>query len=376
MPSYTAVGGNTRGNSTGLSAILLNRGGRYPRRTFFKELEKVGFDYIISVEGPHERYDLEDLSGRFPFVRFIILSEEISQGEQINLAVSELSSPLFFVIWNDLRFLHGAEAGKMAGWFARSQEELLKAPPGTSPCRRLCTVPVLQNSRMEILPTLITPALHKGSVRPLHDPPMREALPSLYPFDGVGIYDRDRFVRLGGFDGTLKSPYWQIMDFGFRAHLWGEDIRCTQLVRLSYDGEGEAENNTADASYRRFYLKNLAPVFRNEYAYIPLRFFPAFFFKSRLDPFSAWNEFSKGRTWVKVNRSHFRRDARILTGLWKHPADISVCELSGALNGAILNPPAPKERNGVVPLSPQSAPSVKENEDAKLKIRLSEETSK
>ncbi|GHT96752.1 hypothetical protein FACS1894141_7220 [Spirochaetia bacterium] len=69
MPSYTAVGGTERGASTGLSAILLNRGGRYPRRTLFQELEKTGFDYIISMEGPQERYDVEDLSGRFPIVR-------------------------------------------------------------------------------------------------------------------------------------------------------------------------------------------------------------------------------------------------------------------------------------------------------------------
>jgi hypothetical protein len=358
MPSYTAVGGNTQGNSTGLSAILLNRGGRYPRRTFFKELEKAGFDYIISIEGPHERYDLEDLSGRFPFVRFIILSEAVSPGEQINLAVSEISSPLFFVLWNDLRILHGGDAGKITQWFVLSQDELLKAPPGTSRCRRLCTVPVLQNSRMETLPTLITPALYKGAVKTLHSPPLREALPSLYPFDGVGIYDRDRFVRLGGFDGTLKNHHWQLMDFGFRAHLWGEDIGCTQLVRLSYDGEGESEDNTTGASYRRFYLKNLAPVFRKDYAHIPLRFFPAFFFKSRLDPFSAWNEFSKSRNWVKINRYRFRHDARILTGLWKHPGDIPSSESTESSNGSIVNYKIPDP-------SP-----VEEGENAPLKFRL------
>ncbi|MDR2103819.1 MAG: hypothetical protein LBP42_06940, partial [Treponema sp.] len=91
LPSYTAVGGALRRASTGLSAILLNRGGRYPRRTLFQELEKTGFDYIISLEGPQERYDVEELSGRFPFVRFILLKENLSPGEQINLAVSELT---------------------------------------------------------------------------------------------------------------------------------------------------------------------------------------------------------------------------------------------------------------------------------------------
>jgi hypothetical protein len=320
MPSYTAVGGTTRGASTGLSAVLLNRGGRYPRRTLFKELEKVGFDYIISLEGPQDRYDLEELSGRFPFVRFIILRDSISPGEQINLAVSELTSPLFFVIWNDLRVLHGGDAAKIMDWFQLSTEEIVKAPSEASKFRRLCTVPVIQNSHLEMLPTLIAPALFRGTVKTLRFPPQGESQPSLYPFDGVGIYDRDRFVQLGGFDGTIKSPYWQLMDFGFRAHLWGEEIRCTQLVRLSYDGEAGAENNTADGSYRRFYLKNLAPSFRKDSAHIPLGLFPVYLFKTGGDPFTAWRDFIRSRQWVKTNRYRFRRDARMLTNLWEGPA--------------------------------------------------------
>jgi hypothetical protein len=111
-PSYTAVGGVDRGASTGLSAVLLNRSGRYPRRTLFQELEKIGFDYIISMEGHYERYDIEELSGRFPRIRFILLKDEISVGERINLAASELSSPLFFVLWNDLKILHSLRNGR------------------------------------------------------------------------------------------------------------------------------------------------------------------------------------------------------------------------------------------------------------------------
>ena len=122
MPSYTALGGSLRRNATGVSVILLNRGGRYPRRTLFTELEKGFFDYVVSLEGPQDRYDLEDLSERFSFVRFIILKESIGFGEQINLAASEIGSPLFLVLWNDLRILHGADAGKIASWFWHAAE--------------------------------------------------------------------------------------------------------------------------------------------------------------------------------------------------------------------------------------------------------------
>jgi hypothetical protein len=318
MPSYTALGGSARGNAAGVSAILLNRGGRYPRRTLFTELEKAGFDYVVSLEGPQDRYDLEDLCCRFPFVRFIVLKESISLGEQINLAVSETESPLFLVLWNDLRILHGASAAKISSWFR---------PEGDS--KRFCTVPVIQTLRLETLPTLTAPALYRHrlpwksrkALASLRFPPLTEAQPSLYPFDGVGLYDRDRFIRLGGFDRIIQNPYWQLMDLGFRAHLWGEEIRCTQLIRLSYEGEPSPEDSTADAGYRRFYLRNLAPVFRKDGAHIPLALFPSYYCKTGGGPMAGWKEFKENRQWVQDNARLFKQDARNLAALWKQEAE-------------------------------------------------------
>lgn len=316
VPSYTAVGGEKRKASTGLSAVLLSRGGRYPRRTLFQEMEKAGFDYIISMEGPQERYDVEELSGRFPQVRFILLKEPVSLGEQINLAASELNSPLFFVLWNDLRILSSGGASRMAERLLLSQEEQQRSEQ-KSQYKRLCTVPVIQNNHFETLPTLSAPALFRATVKPLIFTPTREGQPSLYPFEGVGIYDRARFLTTGGFDGTLKNPYWQLMDFGFRSCLWGEQIASTQVVRLSCDAEVSPGDSSADESYRRFYLKNLAPVFRGDSACIPLRHFPAYLFRSGESLFRAWNEFSRARRWVQINRYRFRSDARAITELWE-----------------------------------------------------------
>jgi hypothetical protein len=318
LPSYTAVGGKERFASTGISAVLLNRSGRYPRRTFFQELEKTGFDYVISIESSPERYDMEELSGRFPYVRFILLRREISLGEQINLAASELDSPLFFVLWNDLKIFAGGGSRRMAERLSGGQEEPKEAEEKKRPFKRLCTVPVIQNSRFEIIPTVIAPMVFRKKVRTTFFPP-GEGLPSLYPFDGVGIYDRDRFIQLGGFDSTLKNTHWQFMDFGFRAHLWGEEISLTQQIRLSYDGEIPAEDNTTEASYRRFYLKNLAPVFRGDYAHLPLRRFPGYLFRSGEDPFAAWEDFSESRRWVRTNRFRWRCDAHTITERWDIP---------------------------------------------------------
>jgi len=313
LPSYTVVGGTERIASTGLSAVILERGGRYSRHTLFQDLVKVGFDYILSIEGPRERYDVEELSGRFPHVRFILLKEELTLGEQINLAASELTSALFFVLWNDIRIIYSGGASRMVERLSLNQED---DDEQKSTFKRLCTVPLIQNSHFETLPTISAPALYKNSVKTLLFTPSKEGQPSLYPFDGVGIYDRKRFIKLGGFDGTLKNTYWQLMDFGFRLYLWGEKIGGTQMIRLSYDGEAPPEDSSADESYRRFFLKNLAPVFRGDHAYIPLKIFPSYFWRTGKSILSAWNDFSKGRQWVKINRHRFKSDARAITELW------------------------------------------------------------
>jgi hypothetical protein len=310
--TYTAVGGTDRGASTGLSAVLLNRIGRYPRRTLFQELEKTGFDYIISMEGPREHYDVEELSGRFPQVRFILLKENITYGEQINIAANELSSPLFFIIWNDLRILHSGGASRMAERLALGQDD----PQKSSAYKRICTVPLIQNSRFETLPTLIAPALFRDSVKTLAFLPIAEGKPSLFPFDWVGVYDRERFIRLGGFDVTIKQAYWQLMDFGFRAHLWGEEILSTQLIRVSYDGEVPSGDNTLDESYRRFFLKNVAPVFRGDSASLPFSRFFSYCLYSKGNIWTLRKEFLRVRRWVKENSFRFRYDVRAITELW------------------------------------------------------------
>jgi hypothetical protein len=311
------VGGTERQGSTGLSAVLLNRRGILFRRGIFQEMEKAGFDYVISLESARERYDVEDLSSRFPFVRFVLIPGGLSFGEQINLGASEVSSPLFFVLWNDLKIITGGGADRMAERLSLPLEELKKAEGKISQFRRLCTVPWLLNSRFETHPTLVAPAVYRKNVRTLVFAPRREGLPSLYPFEGVGIYDRERFIDLGGFDPRIRNPYWQLMDFGFRAHLWGEEISVTQHIKLSSDGPVAVEDSTIDDSYRRFYLKNIAPIFRENMAHLPWRRFPAYLANSNWDLFGAWEEFNEARRWVKDNRKRWKRDARTLNDFWE-----------------------------------------------------------
>ena len=315
LPSYTVVGGREQLASSGLSAVLLNRGRRFSRRNLFLDLEKTGFDTVISVEPSPPAYDIEELAAAFPFVRFVLLQEPISIGEQINLAVSELDTPLFFVLWNDLKMIAGGGSRRMAERLTCSNGSV-EENPGTHACKRLCTVPVIQTSRFVTLPTLMVPALQRGKMRTLFLGPSSESIPSLYPFDGVGIYDRNRFIRLGGFDGTLKSSYWQLMDFGFRAHLWGEEIASTQMLRLSYEASVPAEEYSGGTDYDRFYLKNLAPIFQGDCARLPIRRFPGFLLRNTNGFMNAWEDFSESRRWVKANRFRWHYDPSAVVSRW------------------------------------------------------------
>jgi hypothetical protein len=317
LPPYTAVGGTKRLGSAGLSAVLLNRRGLFFRRGVFQELEKAGFDYVVSIESAPERYDVEDLSSRFPFVRFVLVPEGLNLGEQINLGAVELSSPLFFVLWNDLKIIIGGGADRMAERLYLPAEELKKAGAGASQFRRLCTVPWLLNNRFETHPSLAAPSAYKKNMRTLFFAPRQEGLPSLYPFDGVGIYDRERFISLGGFDPLIRNPHWQLMDFGFRARLWGEEISATQYIKLSSEGLIPAEDSTVDEGYRRFYLKNIAPVFREEEAHLPWRRFPSYLASSGWDLFGAWEDFKSARRWVRDNGKRWKRDARTVNDSWE-----------------------------------------------------------
>jgi hypothetical protein len=83
-----------------------------------------------------------------------------------------------------------------------------------------------------------------------------------------------------------------------------------------YDGEFIQDDAKADASYRLFWLKNIAPIIQNGAAKIPLRRFPGFLAKTGWDILTAADEFRRARKWVAENGGRFKCDAQAVLDLW------------------------------------------------------------
>ncbi len=306
--SYTVVGGArndpARRPPAPLSLLVLNRGGRLFNQPFFEELAALGVEEIVSVEGPAVSYRIEGLSRDFPRVKFLVLHDAASPGEQVNIGVEEAGGEFVFVIWNDIRIPRSAISQRL---IERLRQQKL-----------LCVVPLLQNPRLETVPTIMVPAFHAKRLKILALQPSADSMMSLFPFDYCGLYSRERFTVSGGYDSSMPNPYWQKLDFGFRSYMWGEKVLCNTSLRLGYTSEPPADDATPDESYKLFFLKNLCIRCGGDSGSLPFsRFFP--YFPKAASLVGGLREFREARRWVAINRFRFKQDARGITDLWEVP---------------------------------------------------------
>lgn len=303
---HTVIGGSVRKTDEPvepLTVILLNRGGRFYRSAVFQNLENAGIASVISVEMSAETYDVESLSARFPRVKFLVPLEKVSVGELINTAMAETQSPRVLVLWNDQRL-------PQSGIPQRILDRLDEDPV-------LCMVPSLTGQKLETVPVCMIPAFSGKSLTVEPIPGARDLAPTVYAFDYSGIYDRSRFMALGGYDPSIVNPYWQNLDFGFRSYLWGERLVVSTSLRLTYEGEIPREDVTPDSSYIVFYLKNLAPIHGKKGIEIPRRAFFTLLSKGGHSIFESIALFSSISRWVKENKERFVADARTVTASWE-----------------------------------------------------------
>jgi len=301
---YTVVGatsGVSAEKRIGLSVLLLNRGGRPVRVETFLPFAESGGDEVIAVLGPQPHYEVEQLAGRVPNTRFLLLSRDVTLGERINMGIREARSRHVLVLWSDMY-----PPAITARIVLRVRE-----------LDSLAAVPVLRNERNETVPSVIAPAFFRSLFRTVPTQPASEGAPSLCVYAETGVFDKARFEQLGGYDPLIRNPYWQRLDLGMRAYLWGEQIRVMPSLRVQTSRALPADDTTADASYARFHLKNLSIRFVRDQGRLPLRQLLPFVVRSGLGFSEAIGQFRQAREWVHEHRYRFTQDARRVTELWE-----------------------------------------------------------
>ena len=302
--NHTALGGAAPMSKVAMpvACLVINRVINQYRSIVFKNILACGFEQIVSVESYSNTRNTEKLSQEFPMVKFICALESCTKGDLLNLGMEEIKSPYVLVIHEDLCI----DGFKFTTVLAKKLIEF----------NCFCVSPRLMTPDQQVLPVRFTPSVKNGSFESDSSLGVVDKAATLYPFDFTGFYDTKKFLQLGGFDSFIESPYWQKLDFFFRAWLWGEKIFLSSAFSLTYSSEIFVEDRTLDYSSQQFYLKNLLPVFKNDHCEI--KRFSYFSFKSH----SAWGFgesrklFNQIRKWIKDNMYRFKMDAVMLTENW------------------------------------------------------------
>ena len=285
-----------------ISIVIINRGARQYRSQIFQQLQKFNFRQIIFVEQAGNDYDLENLTKTYPFVKFLVPLEKVTVGDLVNMAISEVETKYALVLWSDASIKGDSISRRLLEKV--TSEDIL------------CQAPFLTTVRQKDLPVQMVPTMNGNifNINPCST--YKDKAPTLYPFDFIGLYNCDKFKKLGGFDYTITNSYWQNMDFSLRAWLWGEEIRLASLFKVEYQEDVIPEDATRDVSYLRFFLKNIAPVFNMDHADLPRKKVFKYISKAPFGLFDAIKDFKDARSWVEKNKYRFKNDVKILIDTW------------------------------------------------------------
>ena len=299
----TSLGGvvDKDGAKMPVSAVLLSRGGNHYRIKMLNVLLQCGFESIISIETDPESYNIENMSARYPTVKFVVTLEKLTVGEMVNIGIAESSADTVFVIWDDVKFSAGMLSPHLAIRLSAQNQ--------------YCIVPRLI-TKIQGMPVLTSPAAESSKFQVLRKSSVSDGEPTLYPFDFVGLFNRQRFMTLGGYDYTIEAPYWQNLDLAVRSWLWGEKTTVSTAFQLCYEDSLPVEDHTANLSELRFYLKNLVPVYKYDHGVIPSSAFVRYMVHSASGFVEALKNFKDAQMWTEKNKYRFKMDIVTLMQNW------------------------------------------------------------
>lgn len=303
--NLSELGGRVENQKAALnmSVILLNTNGSYFKDSLLETLLNCNFRSIIAVEINSKNHSVEDLSRKYPSIRFIVPLEETTDGELINLAMAEIQADYVMVLRNNLLLTPNFIQPLL-------QERVVKDDV-------FCIVPRLTDHNKSSMICQFSPAAIKNKFVVEASSVVADGMNTLYPFENIAIYNREKFIKLGGFDYSIKSKYWQTLDLGIRSWLWGEKTKLTTLLQFSYLEEPPLEDQTINIHYLRYFLKNEIPKIKNDMAVISSTSFMSFFLHSSCGYLEARRQFKAARIWVGQNRLKFQKDLQKLIKEWK-----------------------------------------------------------
>ncbi len=303
--SYTIVGGRPSPekspNEEDLSIIIFNRRTGPFRETRIDALSQLNAREIFLIEsapGPNEALAMVK---RYRNLRFLVFPNDVNTGTRINTAISEASSIHCLVMPEDTQLDFTSPA---------MQKVLSK--------NQLCSVPILLDKDGNILPTAVGPMPDVDSrFQALPTAPGKGDSATLLPWDFCGIYLRDKHLTLGGFDQAIGEDWWQLLEYGMRAWLWGEEISIDPACQVRYLTDPPATDMSPRQGYRRFFLKIIAVQRHGGIGRLTRFQWWAYLRDSRDSSATAsadWKDISR---WVQRNRHRFVMDAKELTANWQ-----------------------------------------------------------
>ncbi len=201
--------------------------------------------HVLTSEYKMNEYNFEN---KYPEVTFIVFKNDTTTGEYINAMANECYTDYFLIVRSDMELI------------AFEGETLLKIM--TTRDHPIVTCPVMISSEGEIMPTLRFPYLRGKEIDPqafLPDIENKEEEKTLYPVLSSGLYDRALLQRLRGFDIEILSEYYQSIDLGVRAWLFGYSVKLTKALAVQFPNRVSViEDRSECVGMNRFYTKALS----------------------------------------------------------------------------------------------------------------------
>jgi nitrogen regulatory protein PII-like uncharacterized protein len=197
--------------------------------------------YVMMHE---EQGRIPELRSSYPDVTFIVFSNPPALGAQVNAMADECYTTYFFITRSDLRIVSFDDSGAI---------KLLKRSDHPA-----IVTPVLTNKLQERLPCIQAPMLRAHQIESIPFFPDGTILPTLYPFQGLGFYERALFQRLRGYDEAIQSDYYQCLDLGIRCWLFGYPVMNHPTLVLNYfNHQSVIEDRSDPVGMQRCHTKAL-----------------------------------------------------------------------------------------------------------------------